>query len=63
MDMLAVLFGIEILKIVPRRVSTEVDARLSFDMEASVLKARKLVGIYEANGIGRERILIKLAST
>ncbi|MFO7668760.1 MAG: transaldolase [Bacteroidales bacterium] len=63
MDMLSVLFGMEILKIVPRRVSTEVDARLSFDMEASVLRAGKLVGLYEANGISRERILIKLAST
>ena len=63
MDMLAVNFGIEILKIVPRRVSTEVDARLSFDTEASVKKARKLIGLYEENGIGREKILIKLAST
>jgi len=63
LDMLAVSFGIEILKIVPRRVSTEVDARLSFDIEGSLVKARKLIGLYEANGISREKILIKLAST
>ncbi len=53
----------EILKIVPRRVSTEVDARLSFDVEGSLAKARKLIDIYEENGISREKILIKLAST
>jgi transaldolase len=63
MDMLAVNFGIEILRIVPRRVSTEVDARLSFDREASIQKARKLISLYEENGIGREKVLIKLAST
>jgi transaldolase len=63
LDMLAVSFGIEILKIVPRRVSTEVDARLSFDIEGSLAKASKLIGLYEANGISREKILIKLAST
>ncbi len=63
MDKLAVNFGLEILKIVPGRVSTEVDARLSFDAEASILKARRLIGLYEESGIGRERILIKLAST
>jgi transaldolase len=63
MDMLAVLFGKEILNIVPRRVSTEVDARLSFDAEASIQKARKLIGLYEELGIGREKILIKVAST
>jgi transaldolase len=63
LDMLAVSFGVEILKIVPRRVSTEVDARLSFDIEGSLAKARKLIGLYEANGIFREKILIKLAST
>jgi len=62
-DMLAVLIGKEILNIVPGRVSTEVDARLSFDRQASVARARKLIGLYEQNGIGRERILIKLAST
>src|SRR3954465_3139388 len=63
MDRLAVAFGMEILKIVPNRVSTEVDARLSFDTEASMAKARYLIGLYEASGIKRERILIKLAST
>ena len=63
LDMLAVLFGLEILNIVPRRVSTEVDARLSFDTEGSIQKARKLIGLYEENGISREKILIKLAST
>jgi transaldolase len=63
MDTLAVLFGIEILKIVPRRVSTEVDARLSFDTEDTILKARKLIGMYEENGISREKILIKVATT
>ncbi len=63
LDMLAVNFGMEILKIVPRRVSTEVDARLSFDLEGSVAKALKIIGIYEGNGISREKILIKLAST
>ena len=62
-DKLSVNFGLEILKIVPRRVSTEVDARLSFDKEASLSKARKLISLYESNGIGREKILIKLAST
>jgi len=63
LDMLAVNFGMEILKIVPRRVSTEVDARLSFDPEGSLNKARKIIGLYEENGISREKILIKLAST
>jgi len=63
LDVLAVNFGIEILKIVPRRVSTEVDARLSFDIEGSLTKARKLISIYEASGISRDKILIKLAST
>lgn len=63
MDMLCVRFGIEILKIVPGRVSTEVDARLSFDTEASVQKARKIIQLYAENGIDKERILIKLAST
>jgi transaldolase len=62
-DRLAVLFGREILKIVPGRVSTEVDARLSFDMNASIEKAKRLIGFYEELGIGKERILIKLAST
>lgn len=63
MDNLAVGFGLEILKIVPNRVSTEVDARLSFDTPASIAKARQLIAMYEAAGIPRERILIKLAST
>jgi transaldolase len=63
MDGLFVAFGREILKIVPGRVSTEVDAALSFDTEASVNKARKLIGLYDKLGIGRDRILIKLAST
>ena len=62
-DKLAVLIGQEILNIVPGRVSTEVDARLSFDTNASVEKARKLINMYEQGGIDRKRILIKLAST
>lgn len=62
-DKLFVNFGLEILKIIPGRVSTEVDARLSFDVEGSVEKARHLIGLYEAAGIDRKRILIKLAST
>ena len=62
-DKLAVLIGKEILNIVPGRVSTEVDARLSFDKQASIQRARKLIDLYEQNGIGRHRILIKLAST
>ncbi len=63
MDRLVVLFGLEILKIVPGRVSTEVDARLSFDTQGNLDKARHLIGMYEKAGIGRERILIKIAST
>ena len=63
MDKLAVNFGLKILEIVPGRVSTEVDARLSFDTEASITKAHELIQLYEANGISRERILIKAAST
>jgi transaldolase len=63
MDRLAVNFGKEILKIVPGRVSTEVDARLSFDTAATIAKARELIGLYERGGIGRERILIKVGST
>lgn len=62
-DTLLVLFGIEILKIVPGRVSTEVNASLSFDTRRTVEKARLLIGMYEQHGIGRERILIKIAST
>jgi transaldolase len=63
MDRLAVNFGRRILEIVPGRVSTEVDARLSFDTEASVAKARELISLYEQAGTSRDRILIKLAST
>uniref|UniRef100_A0A1B0CUT4 transaldolase n=1 Tax=Lutzomyia longipalpis TaxID=7200 RepID=A0A1B0CUT4_LUTLO len=63
MDVLCVLFGCEILKIIPGRVSTEVDARLSFDRDASVAKALKLIKLYEEEGIDKKRILIKLAST
>jgi len=62
-DDLLIAFGREILEIVPGRVSTEVDARLSFDTEATVEKARYLIGLYEKAGISRERILIKIAST
>jgi transaldolase len=63
MDLLFVRFGVEILKHVAGRVSTEVDARLSFDTEQSIDKARALIGLYEKHGVGRERVLIKLAST
>lgn len=63
LDEISVTFGKEILKIVPGRVSTEVDARLSYDTEATIAKARKLIGLYQAAGIGRERVLIKIAST
>ncbi len=63
LDRLAVDFGCEILRIVPGRVSTEVDAKLSFDREGSVRKARRLVKLYEQAGTPRERVLIKLAST
>jgi len=63
LDRLSVAFGEEILKIVPHRVSTEVDARLSFDTAATVAKARSLIARYDRAGIGRERILIKIAST
>jgi len=62
-DRLAVEFGQEILKVVPGRVSTEVDARISFDTAASVEKARFLIGMYEKAGFKRDRILIKLAAT
>jgi len=62
-DRLLVLFGCEILKIVPGRVSTEVDARLSFDAAGTVAKARELIARYEQSGIARERVLIKIAST
>jgi len=62
-DRLAVNFGVELTKIVPGRVSTEVDADLSFDRDAMIEKARALIAAYEERGVGRERILIKLAST
>jgi transaldolase len=62
-DHLLVKFGGEILEIVPGRVSTETDARLSFDVEGSINKARQLIKLYEARGISRERVLIKIAST
>jgi transaldolase len=63
LDEICVIFGREILKIVPGRVSTEVDARLSYDTEATITKARKLIGLYRQAGISRERVLIKIAST
>jgi transaldolase len=62
-DKLSVLIGLEILKIVPGRISTEVDARLSFDTAASITKAHKLIAMYHEAGISNDRILIKLAST
>lgn len=62
-DKLSVLVGLEVLKIIPGRISTEVDSRLSFDTEASILKARKLIALYNQAGIKNDRILIKLAST
>ncbi|WP_090141350.1 transaldolase [Limnohabitans sp. DM1] len=63
MDHLLVRFGCEILKTIPGRVSTEVDARLSFDTAATVSRARRIMGLYEAQGIARDRVLIKIAST
>src|SRR5918911_673102 len=63
MDGLFVQFGREILKHVAGRVSTEVDARLSFDAQASMARAKRLIGLYEKHGVSRERVLIKLAST
>ncbi len=63
MDRLAVNFGIELLKIVPGKVSTEVDANLSFDTDASVAKARRIMAMYEEAGIPKDRVLIKIAST
>ena len=63
MDHLLVRFGCEILKTIPGRVSTEVDARLSFDAAATVARARRIMALYEAQGIPRERVLIKIAST
>ena len=63
MDKLAVDVGLEVLKIVPGRISTEVDSRLSFDTKATLAKARKLIHLYNEAGIGNERVLIKIAST
>ena len=62
-DKLAVNIGLEILKIVPGRISSEVDARLTYDTQATVEKARKLISLYTAAGISNDRILIKIAST
>lgn len=62
-DQVLVRFGLEILKVVPGRVSTEVDARLSFDTSATIARAHRLIGLYEAAGIARERVLIKIAAT
>jgi transaldolase len=63
LDKVFVNFGVEILKLVPGRVSTEVDARLSFDVEGSIKKAHEIIELYKAAGIDKERVLIKLAST
>ena len=62
-DRLLVRFGCEILAIIPGRVSTEVDARLSFDTAATVVRARRLMALYQAEGVARERVLIKIAAT
>jgi transaldolase len=62
-DSLLIAFGVEILKFVPGRVSTEIDAALSFDTEATVAKGRELIALYETAGVSRERVLIKIAST
>ena len=62
-DQVLVRFGLEILQVVPGRVSTEVDARLSFDSAATLARARRLIGLYRAAGIGKERVLIKMAAT
>ncbi len=62
-DRVLVRFGQEILKVVPGRVSTEVDARLSFDTAATIARARHIMGLYEAAGVARSRVLIKIAST
>jgi len=63
MNRLLVRFGCEILRLIPGRVSTEVDARLSFDTAATVARARRLIELYQAEGVARERVLIKIAST
>src|SRR5262249_5516117 len=62
-DRLIVNFGVEILKLVPGRISTEVDVRLSFDREGTIRKGRHLIGLYEQQGVPRERVLIKIAAT
>jgi transaldolase len=62
-DHFAVAVGSEILKVIPGRISTEVDARLSFDTQATLQRAERLIGLYEDAGIGRERVLIKIAAT
>jgi transaldolase len=62
-DQLSVLFGVKILELIPGRVSTEVDARLSFDTTATIEKARQLIGLFDKRGITRERVLIKIAAT
>lgn len=62
-DRILVRFGLEILKVVPGRVSTEVDARLSFDRDATIARARRIMALYEQAGIGRDRVLIKIAAT
>ena len=62
-DKFAVAVGAGILKVIPGRISTEVDARLSFDEPALLAKARQLIGLYEQAGVPRDRVLIKLAST
>ena len=63
LDKIAVNFGSEILKIIPGRISTEVDARLSFDTDATVKRAEKIIAMYQEVGVPRERVLIKIAST
>ena len=63
LDELCVIFGKEILKIIPGRVSTEVDARLSFDRDATIAKARKIIDLYKSAGVNKDRVLIKIAST
>ncbi len=63
LDRILILFGLEILKVVPGRVSTEVDARMSFDTKGTVAKAKELIAAYEAEGISKDRVLIKIAST
>ena len=62
-DKMSVNFGLEILKIVPGYVSTEVDARLSYDAAANVTRAKRIIGMYKAAGVDKERILVKIAST